>query len=375
MYVPLHVHSHYSILDGMAPVEKLVDKAVACGMPGIALTDHGAMYGIKNFTNYANDKINGDKLAQIKSLRKQIKELEAEASNADEIARIEGEIKTIEQSLFKAIVGCEVYVARRSLELKDKDAKDPDNPTRSIDRSGYHLILLAKNLQGYRNLIKMVSIAWEHGEYYKPRIDKKLLSEHHEGIIASSACLGGEIAQHILHGRLDEARKTALWYKETFGEDYYLEIMLHPNSDPLGGQETYHKQLQVAQEVIKMGQELGIKVIATNDTHFLNEEDAEAHDHLICMTTNSPISDPNRMRYTKQEWLKSPEEMTALFADYPDVLENTLEVCNKVEFYSIDHAPLMPHFELPEGFTSEDDYLRHLTYEGAKKRYGDPVPP
>lgn len=375
MYVPLHVHSHYSILDGMAPVEKLLDKAVACGMPGIALTDHGAMYGIKNFTNYANDKINGDKLAQIKSLRKQIKELEADASSADEIARIEGEVKTIEQSLFKAIVGCEVYVARRSLELKDKDAKDPDNPTRSIDRSGYHLILLAKNLQGYRNLIKMVSIAWEHGEYYKPRIDKKLLAEHHEGIIASSACLGGEIAQHILHGRLDEARQTALWYKETFGEDYYLEIMLHPNSDPTGGQETYHKQLQVAQEVINMGQELGIKVIATNDTHFLNEEDAEAHDHLICMTTNSPISDPNRMRYTKQEWLKSPEEMTALFADYPDVLENTLEICNKVEYYSIDHAPLMPHFELPEGFASEDDYLRHLTYEGAKKRYGDPVPP
>ena len=157
MYVPLHVHSHYSILDGMAPVEKLVDKAVACGMPGIALTDHGAMYGIKNFTNYANDKINGDKLAQIKALSKQIKELEADAANAEEVARLQEEVKTIERSLFKAIIGCEVYVARRSLELKDKDAKDPDNPTRSIDRSGYHLILLAKNLKGYRNLIKTVS--------------------------------------------------------------------------------------------------------------------------------------------------------------------------------------------------------------------------
>ena len=149
---------------------------------------------------------------------------------------------------------------------------------------------------------------------YKRQIDKKLLTEHHEGIIASSACLGGEIAQHILHDRLEEARETARWYQETSGEDYYLEIMLHPNNDPLGGQETYQKQQLVAQEVLKIGQELGIKVIATNDTHFLNEEDAEAHDHLICMTTNSPISDPNRMRYTKQEWLKSPEEMTALFA-------------------------------------------------------------
>ncbi|WP_297118310.1 DNA polymerase III subunit alpha [uncultured Porphyromonas sp.] len=374
MYVPLHVHSHYSILDGMAPVEKLIDKAVACGMPGIALTDHGAMYGIKNFTNYANDVVNGEKLGQIKALRKQIKELQEAHAEASEVARLEEEIRGIEGTLFKAIIGCEVYVARRSLYLKDKDLKDPYNPTRSIDRSGYHLILLAKNLVGYRNLIKMVSIAWEHGEYYKPRIDKELLAQHHEGIIASSACLGGEIAQHILHDRLDEAREAALWYKQTFGEDYYLEIMLHPSKDPESSQDTYTKQLKVAQEVIKMGQELGIKVIATNDTHFLNEEDAEAHDHLICMTTNSPISDPNRMRYTKQEWLKSPEEMTALFADYPDVLENTLEVCDKVEYYSIDHAPLMPHFELPDGFDSEDDYLRHLTYEGAKRRYGDPIP-
>jgi DNA-directed DNA polymerase III (polc) len=376
MYVPLHVHSHYSILDGMAPVEKLIDKAVACGMPGIALTDHGAMYGIKNFTNYVNEKINSDKLSHIKQLRKQIKELENMTSegNKDEIARLKGEIEEAERGLFKPIIGCEAYVARRSLYLKEKDAKDPYNPSRSIDRSGYHLILLAKNLTGYRNLIKMVSISWEHGEYYKPRIDKKLLAQYHEGIIASSACLGGEIAQHILHDHIDRAREAALWYKETFGEDYYLEIMLHPSNDPTSNQAVYPQQLRVAQEVMKLSQELDIKVIATNDTHFLNEEDAEAHDHLICMTTNSPISDPTRMRYTKQEWLKTPEEMTDLFKDYPDVLENTLAVCNKVEYYSIDHAPLMPHFELPGDFESEDDYLRYLTYEGAKKRYGDPIP-
>lgn len=374
MYVPLHVHSYYSILDGQAPIEGLVDKAVACGMPGIALTDHGVMYGIKEFTNYVQ-KINGPKLGAIKDLKKELQSLTEQGGVASDLIQAkEAEIEALEQTLFKPIIGCEAYVAQRSRLDKDPSAKDPYRPNRSIDQSGHHLILLAKNLIGYKNLIKMVSLSWEEGEYYKPRIDKELLEKYHEGIIVCSACLGGEVPQHILHNRLDKAVETVQWFKGVFGDDYYLEIQLHKSDIPLSNRETYHEQLRVAEAILRIAEETGVKVVATNDTHFLNQEDAEAHDHLICLMTNTQVNDPDRLLYTKQEWLKSPEEMSEVFRDYPDVLENTVEVCRKVEIFSIDHKPLMPHFELPDGFTNEDDYLRYLTYEGAKERYGDPVP-
>ncbi len=320
-FVHLHVHSQFSILDGACKINDLISKAQEYGMPAVALTDHGSMFGIKSFYNAAKD------------------------------------------SGVKPILGVEAYVAEKSRFQKDS----PDN------RGGYHLILLAKNYQGYQNLMKMISYAHLEGMYYKPRIDKQLLEEYHDGLIASSACLGGEIPHLILKGKIEEAKQAALWYKEVFGDDFYLELMRHKTGNP-EKDDTYRKQEIVNQQLISFSKELGIKLIATNDVHFLNKEDADSHDILICLNTGKKCNDQGRkMIYTGREFFASVDEMWDLFSDVPEALENTLEVAEKVEAYSIDRDPIMPVFEIPEQFENDYEYLRHLTYEGAKERWGDPL--
>ena len=379
-FTHLHVHSQYSLLDGKASIPELVDKAIADGMRGIALTDHGNMFGIKEFFNYVEKKNSGKE---------------------------EGE-------KFKPILGCEMYVARESL-LTKKDKSD----------NGYHLIVLAKNNQGYHNLVKLVSRAWTEGYYYKPRTDREDLAAHREGLIVCSACLGGEVPQMILNGDLKGAEERILWYKETFGDDYYLELQRHKTNKWNANTRVYPAQEQVNKVLIELARKHGIKLIATNDVHFTYENDAEAHDRLICVATSKRFSEEGRLHYTKQEWLKSPAEMEEIFKDIPEALANTQEILDKVEFYSINHAPIMPFYEIPRDFGTEEeyrsritekelfdeftqdengntvlsedearkkierlggydklyrikfeaDYLAKLTYEGAKKRYGDPIPP
>ena len=325
-FVHLHVHSQYSILDGQAPVKTLVDKAIADGMRGMAITDHGNMFGIKEFHDYVN-KLNKKR-------------------DADE--------------QFKPIFGCEVYVANQSRHDRF-DKRD----------NGNHLILLAKNLKGYKNLIKIVSHAWTEGMYYHPRTDHSELEKYHEGIICSSACLGGEVPQLIMHGQMNQARETIKWFKDLFGDDYYLELQRHKATVARANHETYEKQCLVNDALIQFAKELDIKLICTNDSHFVNEEDADAHERLICLSTGKKLTDENIMLYSKQEWFKTTAEMNEVFADIPEALQNTNEILDKIEIYSIDHGPILPDFPLPDGFDNADDYLRYLVYEGAKERWPD----
>ena len=325
-FVHLHVHSQYSILDGQAPVKTLVDKAIADGMRGMAITDHGNMFGIKEFHDYVN-KLNKKR-------------------GADE--------------QFKPIFGCEVYVANQSRHDRF-DKRD----------NGNHLILLAKNLKGYKNLIKIVSHAWTEGMYYHPRTDHSELEKYHEGIICSSACLGGEVPQLIMHGQMNQARETIKWFKDLFGDDYYLELQRHKATVARANHETYEKQCLVNDALIQFAKELDIKLICTNDSHFVNEEDADAHERLICLSTGKKLTDENIMLYSKQEWFKTTAEMNEVFADIPEALQNTNEILDKIEIYSIDHGPILPDFPLPDGFDNADDYLRYLVYEGAKERWPD----
>lgn len=310
-FTHFHVHSQYSILDGAASIPCLIAKAKADGQTALALTDHGNMFGIKLFYD------------------------------------------TCRQKGIKPILGCEAYVARVSLYNKEKP----------IDRSGEHLIILAKNLTGYLNLVKLCSTAFCDGFYYRPRIDKTQLEKHHEGLIISSACLGGEIDQKIMAGDLEGAEKAALWYKNLFGEDYYLEVMRHPAADPKQRAEIYDNQQRCIQEKIKIARKLNIKLIATNDVHFLNEEDAEAHDLLICLNTRKDIDDPTRMRYTRQEWFKTTQEMIDLFPDLPEAIENTQEITDKVEEYELDSDPLMPVFPIPPELGTEEEYRQKFSQE------------
>ncbi len=377
-FAHLHVHSQYSLLDGKASIPELVDKAIADGMRGIALTDHGNMFGIKEFYNYVNKK---------------------NAGKSDE-------------EKFKPILGCEMYVAREKLTDK-KDKSD----------NGFHLIVLAKNEKGYHNLIKLVSKAYTEGMYYKPRTDRDELALHHEGLIVCSACLGGEVPQFVLHDDLQAAEERILWYKSVFGDDYYLELQRHETFKENANRETFPLEEKVNRFLLQMSEKHSIKVVATNDVHFTFEDDGEAHDRLICVSMNKRFAE-ERVHYTKQEWLKSTEEMNKIFADIPQALETTQEILDKVEFYSIDHGPIMPNFEIPKEFGTEEeyrsriteeelfneftrdengnvvlsqeeaekkikrlggydklyrikfeaDYLEKLTWEGAKERYGDPVP-
>jgi DNA polymerase-3 subunit alpha len=356
-FTHLHVHSQYSILDGASSVKGLISKARIDGMSALALTDHGNMFGAKEFYD---------------------------------ACRKEG---------IKPILGCETYVAEQSRHSK-KDAK--------VDRSGYHLILLAKNHVGYRNLLKLVSAAYTEGFYYKPRIDKELLERYHEGLIVSTACLGGEVPQHIMAGHFQDADDTIQWFKRIFGDDFYLELQRHPSDLPEMRKNVYENQVLVNAKMIELAQKHQVKLICTNDVHFINQEDADAHDLLICLNTGKDLDDPGRMRYTKQEWFKTTQEMNQLFADLPEALLNTTEIVDKIESYDLNMNPIMPVFPIPEEFGKEEeyrerfteemlleeftaewfksiggydkvlrvkfesDYLAHLTWEGARVRYGEP---
>ncbi|MBQ6764916.1 MAG: DNA polymerase III subunit alpha [Paludibacteraceae bacterium] len=360
-FTHLHVHSHYSLLDGLSKVEEIVDKCLDTGMNAVALTDHGNMYGIKDLLDYC------------KGVNKKRKEA-AEQAGEPFVP-------------FKPIVGTEAYCARRGRHSKrDDKAVNAEGRTYIIDRSGWHLILLAKNMTGYHNLCRIVSAGYMSDAYYHtPRIDRELLEKWHEGIICCSACLGGELPQKVMEGianggDFSAAEETIGWFKSVFGEDYYIELQRHETQKAGGDQEVYQRQKQVNPILIDLAHKHGVKLICTNDSHFINEEDAEAHDRLICLSTNHYVNDVNRMHYTKQEWLKTPEEMAAIFSDIPEALENTQEIVDKVEIYDIDHGPIMPKFDIPASFGKEEDYpdrlafesayLRHLTMEGALERYG-----
>ena len=384
-FIHLHVHTHYSILDGQSKIPRLVDKAVKDGMKGMAITDHGVMYGIKEFADYCAGVNKGRKKEGLEP--------------------------------FKPIFGCEMYVAHHRKE--SKSASDGD-------KSGYHLIVLAKNFKGYKNLIKLVSRAWVDGFYFKPRTDRGDLEKYHEGLIICSACIAGEVPAKILNGDIEGGREAIEWYRRVFGEDYYLEIQRHEVKDPhqRANRETFPLQQRANKVILELAKEYGIKVVCTNDCHFEDQDTAEAHDHLLCLSTNKKLDDPSRMLYTKQEWFKTRAEMNDVFSDVPEALTNTLDILNKVEIYSIDHGPIMPFFPIPESFGTEElwrqrysdeeiykefttdengqnplppeegrkkiellggvdklyrikfeaDYLAKLTYEGAKKLYGDPVP-
>ena len=354
-FVHLHVHTQYSLLDGQASIDALLDKAQKDGMRAIAVTDHGVMFGIKEFFNKVSKK-NGKPLGAIKDYEKELKALQAKAElTAEEQARLT-EIPTLieeeRQKVFKPIFGCECYCARhgRHSKLASQD-----------DRSGWHLIVLAKTLKGYKNLIKMVSLSWTEGFYGRPRIDKELLEKYHEDLIVCSACIGGEIPQLILRGQIDKAEESLLWFKNLFGDDYYLEIQRHETHDPTAAQDTYPKQVAVNKVILELARKHNVKVIATNDVHFVNAEDAEAHDRRICLSTGKDLDDPTRMRYTKQEWMKTTAEMNAIFSDVPEALRNTLEIADKVTFYSIDHGPIMPTFAIPEDFGTEEEYRKKFT--------------
>ena len=355
-FVHLHVHSQYSILDGQASVPSLVDKAIANGMRGMALTDHGNMFGIKEFHDYVERK-NGDVEKEIKGL---CKELDAERlkEEVDEakVHELEEKIAEAKSRRFVPIFGCEMYVAN------DKQTTHTDKNDR-----GRHLIVLAKNLTGYHNLVKLVSKAWTDGFYMHPRTDHEQLAKHHEGLIVCSACLGGEVPRAIMNGDREKAKKTIEWYKGVFGDDYYLELQRHKATVARANHETYTHQVEVNKVLMELSKELGVKLICTNDSHFTNEEDADAHERLICLSTGKTLEDENIMLYSKQEWFKTQEEMNALFDDVPEALQNSNGILDKVEIYSIDHAPILPDFPLPDGFTNEDDYLRYLVYEGAKE--------
>ena len=353
-FVHLHVHSQYSILDGQASIPRLVDKAMKDGMRGIALTDHGNMFGIKEFFNYVNKK-NGGTNDEIKGLKKKIAgiekgEVECEDKET-ELANCKVQLEELKKKLFKPIFGCEMYVAHR--RLQDKEGKP--------DQSGYHLIVLAKNEKGYHNLIKLVSKAWTEGFYMRPRTDRVELEKYHEGLIVASACLGGEVPKKITNERFDEAEEAIQWYKNLFGDDYYLELQLHKATVPRANHEAYGLQLNVNKHLLEYSKKYGVKLICTNDVHFVDEENAEAHDRLICLSTGKDLDDPARMLYSKQEWMKTKAEMNEIFADVPEALSNTVDICDQVEFYSIDHAPIMPTFAIPEEFGTEEEYRKKYT--------------
>lgn len=353
-FVHLHVHTQYSLLDGQASVSRLVDKAMKDGMKGIAVTDHGNMFGIKEFTNYVNKKNSGPK-GEIKDLKKRIAgiesgEIECEDKEA-EIAGCRAKMAEAESKLFKPIVGCEMYVARRTMDKKEGKP----------DQSGYHLIVLAKNEKGYHNLIKLVSHAWTRGYYMRPRTDRSELEKYHEGLIVCSACIGGEVPKKIINDQLEEAEEAVRWYKNLFGDDYYLELQRHKATVPRANHEAYPLQQKANAKLLELARKYDIKVICSNDVHFVDEENAEAHDRLICLSTGKDLDDPTRMLYTKQEWMKTKAEMNALFEDVPEALSNTLEILDKVEYYSIDHAPIMPTFAIPEDFGTEEGYRQKYT--------------
>ena len=355
-FVHLHVHTQYSILDGQASIQRLVDKAMADGQPGIAVTDHGDMFGIKEFYNYVQ-KVKGkckDKAAEAEARIAALRDgTETCADPAAEIAKCERQLEECRRKLaFKPIIGCEVYVARR--RLHDKEGKP--------DQSGYHLILLAKNLKGYHNLIKIVSKAWTEGFYMRPRTDRTEIEKYHEGLICCSACLAGEVPRAITANDLEKAEESIRWHKKVFGDDYYLELQLHKATVERANHEAYPMQLHVNKHLRQLAAKHNVRMVCTNDVHFVDEDNAEAHDRLICLSTGKDLDDPKRMLYSKQEWLKTTAEMASIFGESdPEAMATTVDICNQVECYSIDHAPIMPTFEIPAEFGTEEEYRARYT--------------
>ena len=329
-FVHLHVHTYYSILDGQSSIKRLVDKAVGNGMRGMAITDHGDMFGIKDFHDYVAGINKGRKKEGLEP--------------------------------FKPIFGCEMYVSRYGSKSLRRGKED---------QSGYHLIVLAKNYQGYKNLIKLVSRSWVDGYYMRPRTDREDLELYHEGLIVCSACIAGEVPAKILRGDIAGAREAIEWYHRVFGDDYYLELQRHEVKDPSirANRETFPLQQKANKVLIELANEYGIKLVCTNDAHFVDQENAEAHDHLLCLSTGKELDDPTRMLYSKQEWFKTREEMNEVFADVPEALSNTLEILDKVEIYSIDHDPIMPFFPIPEEFGTEELWRQKFTKEQLFKEF------
>ncbi|MDR1745980.1 MAG: DNA polymerase III subunit alpha [Tannerella sp.] len=388
-FVHLHVHTQYSLLDGQASIDALLRKATDDGMKALAVTDHGNMFGIKEFYNKVK-KLNSECRSLIKHGEKELKDLEAAEPSQEKEERVRlltEQIRENRAKLFKPILGCECYCAHNGRE--SKKTKD--------DYGGWHLIVLAKNLTGYRNLIKMVSLSWTEGFYMKPRIDRALLEKYHEGLIVTSACLGGEIPRKLMgknvrsaddetngngapgldevvdisESNIKQAEEAVLWFKNLFGDDYYLELQRHETNKENADRKIYPKQVEVNNILIEFARKHDIKLIATNDVHFVNEEDAEAHDRLICLSTGKDYDDPKRMRYSQQEWMKTTAEMNAIFADIPEALANTLEIADKVEFYSIDSAPLMPFFEIDAAFGTEEGYREKYTEADLISEFGE----
>ena len=324
-FVHLHVHSQYSLLDGQASIKGMVNKAIGDGMRGMALTDHGNMFGVKELYDYCK-QVNKDRKKQ---------GLEP----------------------FKPIFGCEMYVARGG----DKNVHEGGKEF----QSGWHLIVLAKNLTGYHNLIKLVSRSWVDGFYMRPRTDHKDLEKFHEGLIICSACIGGEVPKKIAKGDMAGAEETVKWFHDIWGDDYYLELQRHEVTNPnqIANRDTYEVQKRVNPVLIELARKYGVKLVCSNDSHFLDEDDAEAHDLLLCLSTGKDLEDPNRMRYSKQEWFKTRAEMNAIFGDLPEALANTCEILDKVEFYDLESNPIMPFFPIPEEFGTEELWRQRFTEE------------
>ena len=329
-FIHLHVHTYYSILDGQSSIKRLVDKAVGNGMRGMAITDHGDMFGIKEFHDYVGGINKGRKKEGLEP--------------------------------FKPIFGCEMYVSRYGSKSLKGDKKH---------QGGYHLIVLAKNYQGYKNLIKLVSNSWVDGYYMRPRTDREDLEKYHEGLIVCSACIAGEVPHKILEGDIAGAREAIEWHKRVFGDDYYLELQRHEVKDPSirANRETFPLQQKANKVLIELAREYGIKLVCTNDAHFVDQDNAEAHDHLLCLSTGKDLDDPTRMLYSKQEWFKTREEMNEVFADVPEALSNTLEILDKIEIYSLDHDPIMPFFPIPEDFGTEEQWRQKFTEEDLYKEF------
>ena len=323
-FIHLHVHTYYSILDGQSKIKDLVNKAIGDGMRGMAVTDHGDMFGIKEFH--------------------------------DIVMGVNKDRKKEGLEPFKPIFGCEMYVSRHGSKSLRRGKED---------QSGYHLIVLAKNYTGYKNLIKLVSNSWVDGYYMRPRTDRDDLAKYHEGLIVCSACIAGEVPKKILNGDMAGAREAIEWYHNLFGDDYYLELQRHEVKDPTirANRETFPLQQKANKVLIELAREYGIKLICSNDVHFVEQENAEAHDHLLCLSTGKELDDPTRMLYSKQEWFKTKAEMNEIFADVPEALSNTLEILDKVEIYSLDHDPIMPFFPIPESFGTEEEWRQKFTEE------------
>ena len=309
-FVHLHVHSEYSLLDGMSRIKDLPVRAKELGMKAIALTDHGVMYGAVDF------------------------------------------YKECKKNDIKPIIGCEVYVAPHN--RFDKEA--------GRDNGYNHLILLAKNKTGYQNLSKLVSLSFVEGFYYKPRIDLEILEKYSEGLICLSACLAGSLSQAIIQGNMEKAEEIALWHKRVFKDDYYIEIQHNG----------LRQQIMVNQKLIQLARKLDIPLVATNDAHYLKKEDSYFHEVLLCIQTGKRMSDEDRMRFETEEfYIKSPEEMADYFSEFPDAIENTVKIAEKCNYDFEFGVTKLPNYDVPEEYATHLDYFKDLCYKGIKNRYGE----